>query len=107
MISSAWLEMALDIVLSPGLWLSVLLALIYSLLFSAWRWAAGASSRDVLAGLLGFAAGQLIGTLVGFDLGRIGQVQLLLGTAGAVAMLAVGRTIWRTRETLEACKLHI
>jgi hypothetical protein len=99
MIPNEWFDLALDVVLSPGLWLSVLLALIYSLLFSAWRWAGwGQLGRDVLAGLLGFAAGQLIGTLASFNWGRIGQVQLLLGTAGAVAMLAVGRTIWHTRE---------
>jgi hypothetical protein len=96
MIPSEWLDLALDVVLSPGLWLSVLLALIYSLLFSAWRWGGWRQVvRDMLTGLLGFAAGQLIGTLVGFDWGRIGQVQLLLGTAGAVAALALGRTIWR------------
>jgi len=99
MIPNEWFDLALDVVLSPGLWLSVLLALIYSLLFSAWRWAGwGQLGRDVLAGLLGFAVGQLIGTLAGFDWGRIGQVQLLLGTAGAVALLAVGRSLWRTGE---------
>lgn len=97
MIPNAWFDLALDVALSPGLWLSILLAVIYSLLFSAWRWAGwGQLGRDVLAGLLGFAVGQLIGTLAGFDLGRIGQVQLLLGTAGAVAMLAVGRIFWRS-----------
>lgn len=96
MIPSEWLDLALDVVFSPGLWLSVLLALIYSLLFSAWRWAGwGQLGRDVLAGLFGFAAGQLIGTLVSFDWGRIGQVQLLFGTVGAVALLAVGRAVWR------------
>jgi hypothetical protein len=99
MIPGEWLDLALDVALSPGLWLSVLLALIYSLLFSIWRWSGwGQLGRDVLAGLLGFAVGQLIGTLVGFDLGRIGQVQLLLGTAGTVALLAVGRTFRRTGE---------
>ena len=100
MIPNGWVDLALDVMLSPGLWLSVLLALIYSLLFSAWRWAGwGQLGRDVLVGLLGFAVGQLIGTLVGFDLGRIGQVQLLLGTAGAVAMLAVGRMFWHTGKS--------
>jgi hypothetical protein len=99
MIPNEWFDLALDVVLSPGLWLSVLLALIYSLLFSAWRWGGWRQlGRDVLAGLLGFAAGQLIGTLAGFDWGRIGQVQLLLGTAGAVALLAVGRSIWYKSE---------
>ena len=99
MIPNDWLDLALDVVFSPGLWLSVLLAVIYSLLFSTWRWAGwGQLGRDVLAGLLGFAAGQLIGTLVGFDWGRIGQVQLLFGTAGAVTLLAVGRAVWRTGE---------
>ena len=38
MIPSGWLDAGLDVLLSPGLWLSVLLVLIYSLLFSAWRW---------------------------------------------------------------------
>jgi hypothetical protein len=100
MIPNGWVDLALDVMLSPGLWLSVLLALIYSLLFSAWRWAGwGQLGRDVLAGLLGFAVGQLIGTLVGFNLGRIGQVQLLLGTAGAVAMLGMGRMFWRTSKS--------
>jgi hypothetical protein len=99
MIPNEWFDLALDVVFSPGLWLSVLLAVIYSLLFSAWRWAGwGQLGRDVLAGLLGFAAGQLIGTLVGFNGGRIGQVQLLLGTAGAVALLAVGRTFRRSGQ---------
>ena len=97
MIPSAWVEAALDVLLSPGLWLSVVLALIYSLLFSAWRWSGWRQlGRDIVAGLLGFAAGQLIGTATGFDWLRIGQVQLLLGTAGAVAALAAGRNLWRT-----------
>jgi hypothetical protein len=95
MIPSGWFDTGLDVLLSPGLWLSVLLVLIYSLLLSAWRWGGWRQlGRDVLAGLLGFAVGQLIGTLAGFQWGRIGQVQLLLGTAGAVAALAVGRMIW-------------
>ncbi len=64
MIPSGWLDTVLDVLLSPGLWLSVMLVLIYSLLFSAWRWGGWRQlGRDVLAGLLGFAIGQLIGTL--------------------------------------------
>ena len=86
MIPGPWLEKILDIVLAPGLWLSVLLALIYSLLFSAWRWAGGRQlGRDVLFGLLGFAAGQLAGVLLRLGWLRIGEVQLLWGTIGAVA----------------------
>jgi len=97
MIPSGWLDIGLDVALSPGLWLSVLLALIYALLFSAWRWSGWRQlGRDVLAGLLGFAGGQLVGTLIGFNWGRIGQVQLLFGTIGAVMALAVGRMIWRS-----------
>jgi hypothetical protein len=97
MIPSEWFDLALDVVFSPGLWLSVLFALIYSLLFSVWRWAGWRQlGRDVLAGVLGFAAGQLVGTLVGFDWGRIGQVHLLLGTVGAVVALAAGRWLWRS-----------
>jgi hypothetical protein len=95
MIPGDWLDVAFDVVLAPGLWLSILFALIYSLLFSIWRWAGWRQlARDILAGLLGFAAGQLIGTLVGLDWGRIGQVQLFLGTVSAVAALAAGRRLW-------------
>jgi hypothetical protein len=97
MIPSGWLDAGLDVLLSPGLWLSVLLVLIYSLLFSAWRWGGWRQlGCDVLAGLLGFAVGQLISTLGGFNWLHIGQVQLLLGTIGAVTALAVGRMIWHS-----------
>lgn len=94
MIPGPWLEKLLDIVLAPGLWLSVLLALIYSLLFSAWRWAGGRQlGRDVLFGLLGFAAGQLAGVLLRLGWLRIGEVQLLWGTIGAVLALVLGRRL--------------
>ena len=97
MIPSEWLDTVLDVLLSPGLWLSVGLVLIYSLLFSAWRWGGWRQlGRDVLAGLVGFAMGQLVGTVGGLNWLRIGQVQLFLGTVGAVMALAVGRMIWRS-----------
>ena len=96
---NVWIDRLLDIVRSPGLWLSVLLAVIYSLIFAAWRWAGWRQvPRDLLAGLLGFAAGQLFGTLVGFTNLRVGLVQLLWGTIGAVAALAAGRRLWRSGQ---------
>jgi hypothetical protein len=97
MIPGAWLDTGLDVLLSPGLWLSVFLVLIYVLLLSVWRWGGWRQlGRDMLAGLLGFAVGQLIGTLAGINWLRIGQVHLLLGTVGAVIALAVGRMIRRS-----------
>jgi hypothetical protein len=100
MIPGPWLEKLLDVVLAPGLWLSVLFALIYGLLFSVWRWGGWRQlARDVLAALLGFAAGQLAGTLMGLSWLRVGQVQLLWGTAGAVAVLALGRMLWRRGDS--------
>jgi len=98
MISGPWLEKLLDVVLSPGLWLSVLLALVYSALFSAWLWSGWRQlGRDVPAGLVGFAAGQLFGTVLDLSWLQIGQVQLLWGTAGAVVMLGAGRLLWRSK----------
>ncbi len=100
MIPGPWLEKMLDVALAPGLWLSVLLALIYGLLFSAWRWGGWRQlARDMLAALLGFAAGQLAGTLMGLNWLRVGQVQLLWGTAGAVVVLALGRKLWRRGDS--------
>ena len=96
MIPGPWLEKLLDVALAPGLWLSALFALIYGLLFSAWRWAGWPQvGRDVLAAWLGFAAGQLGGMLIGLNWLRVGQVQLLWGTLGAVAALALGRRLSR------------
>ena len=100
MIPGPWLEKLLDVALSPGLWLSVLLVLIYSLLFSAWRWGGWRQlARDVLAALLGFGAGQLAGTLMGLSWLKVGQVQLLWGTILAVAALALGRRLWRRQDS--------
>lgn len=100
MIPGPWLEKMLNVALSPGLWLSVLLALIYSLLFSAWRWAGWRQlARDFLVALLGFGAGQLVGTLLGLSWLKVGQVQLLWGTAGAVAALTLGRRLWRRGDS--------
>jgi uncharacterized membrane protein YeaQ/YmgE (transglycosylase-associated protein family) len=51
--------------------------------------------RDVVAGLLGFAIGQLVGTYLQIDLFRLGQNQFLAGIAGTIFGLFVGRLIWR------------
>jgi hypothetical protein len=86
----------MDIVLSPALWLSVLVAVVCSVLFYGWR-GGGARQlgRDVVAGLLGFGAGQLVGAYLQLDLPRLGEVQVAAGIAGAVATLFIGRLIWR------------
>jgi uncharacterized membrane protein YeaQ/YmgE (transglycosylase-associated protein family) len=100
MLPGPWLEKLLDILLAPGLWLSVLLALIYSLLFSAWRWNGWRQvGRDLLAGLVGFAVGQLIGTLLHLNWLQIGQVQLFWGTLAAVVFLAAGRWLRRPAKS--------
>ena len=79
---------------APGF--SVLLALIYSLLFSALWWGGWRQTgRDLLAGLVGFALGQLLGSLLDFQWLRVGEVQLLWGTVLAVLTLALGRSFWR------------
>ncbi len=95
MIPSAWLDTLLDVTLSPGLWVSVVLALVYSTLFSALWWGGWRQlGRDLLAGLSGFAVGQAFGVLLGFRWLRVGEVQLLWGTAFAVLLLALGRVTW-------------
>jgi hypothetical protein len=90
-----WIDDVIDVLLSPALWLSVVIALVCSVLFFAWR-GGGARQlgRDVVAGLLGFGAGQLIGVYLQFDLPHLGEVQAVAGIAGAVLALFVGRLIW-------------
>jgi hypothetical protein len=95
-IPSSVLDRLLNLVLSPALWLAVLLAFIYSTLFTLWRgggW--GQWLRDLVSGLAGFAAGHLLGMLAGLTWLRIGDVQLLWGSLGALAALFVGRRVWR------------
>lgn len=97
----AMVDGALDLLLSPALWLSVVLASLVSLAFTAWR---GGDLRqlglDLVASLIGFGLGQLLGTLLPFDLLRIGEIYIVWGVLGAVAALMLGRSIrqWRAQE---------
>lgn len=92
------LDWVLDAVLSPALWLSVMLALAYGTLFTVWRWAGWRQwGRDLLAGLIGFGVGQAAGMLVGWRWLRLGEVQLLWGTVVTIMALAIGRWLQSRR----------
>lgn len=94
--SYKWLDTLLDAALSPALWLGVLLATIYSLLFTAWRGGGWRQvPRDLLAGLLGFGAGHFGAAAIHLDLLRVGELRLLGATVGAMIGLALGRIIER------------
>ena len=88
------IEPALDVLFSPALWLSVGLGMACGLLFhiwrgGGWRWLL----RDFVAGVVGFAVGQVAGTLLRVDRLLIGQVQVLPGIVGAVVFLVGSRLI--------------
>ena len=74
--------------LAPSLILSTVLAVLVATLWYAWR---GGGLRawvvDVLAALLGFGAGQLIGWWLGLPLPAIGQVRVVEGVL--LALLAL------------------
>ncbi len=95
----AVIDGALDLLLSPALWLSIVVAILVSLAFTAWR---GGGLRqaglDLLAGLIGFGGGQLLGSLLPFKLLRIGEVYLVWGVLGSLAGLTLGRSIRNWRE---------
>ena len=88
------IEPALDVLLSPTLWLSLVLGMACGLLFHIWR---GGGWRwllaDFLAGVVGFAVGQVAGTLLRVDRLLIGQIQVLPGILGAVVFLVGSRLI--------------
>ena len=67
--------------MTPAFLLVTLLALLYATLWYAWR---GGGWRqwlvDVLAALLGFALGQLLGWWLNLPLPAIGQVRIVEGT---------------------------
>ncbi len=72
----------------PYLLLSLLLGAAYGALFHLWR---GKNVRDlaiyVLAGIIGFALGQSIANLLGFDVFMIGPLHVAEATATAWAGL--------------------
>jgi hypothetical protein len=96
MIPSSWPDRLLNLALNPALWLSVLLAFIYSTLFTLWRGGGWKQwLRDVGVGLLGFALGHLLAALMGVHWLQIGDVQLLWGSLGVLAALLLGRRFWQ------------
>jgi uncharacterized membrane protein YjjP (DUF1212 family) len=88
------IEPVLDVLLWPALWLSVGLGLACGLLFYIWR---GGGWRwllaDFLAGVVGFAVGQVAGMLLRVDRLLIGQVQVVPGILGALMFLVGSRLI--------------
>jgi hypothetical protein len=93
-----YLELALDIALSPALWLSALFGVIYSVLFTLWRGGGlRQGARDLVAGVAGFATGQVLASLLPLPSPRVGEVHLLWGSVFAVLFLLVGRRLWRPR----------
>ena len=71
----------LDLLLSPALLLSLVIALIYAALFHLWQ---GRTLRDLgvfaLAAVVGFAAGQGVGQLTHFEWLVVGQVHMVEGS---------------------------
>lgn len=93
-----WIDRVLDIVLSPALWLSVVLALVFGALFTFWRQGGWRQlPRDMAASLAGFGLGQLAGALLGVDWLRVGEVHLLWGTLGSAAALLLRRRLQARR----------
>lgn len=78
--------------IAPGLLLSLVLSVGYASLFHLWR---GRTVRDLvlflIVSLVGFGAGQLVGTLVRIPLLQVGEVHLLEASLGAWAALAVAQ----------------
>ncbi len=98
--SGPGLETIMDVVLSPSLWFGLALALCYGALFYGWqRGGARQLGRDLLAGCTGFGLGQLAGVLLQVNFLIVGQVQLFMGTLGALLALLIARRYWRSPAT--------
>jgi hypothetical protein len=84
--------------LAPSLILSTLLALLWGTLWFVWR---GRTLRDwiidVLAALLGFGLGQLVGWLLGLGLPTIGAVRVMEGSLFAVLALWLTQRLRRSQ----------
>jgi hypothetical protein len=82
----------MQILLSPALILSLIIASAYAAIFNLWQ---GGSVKDLLIYLLacwlGFAIGELAGDFVGLDILMIGQIHVVEGTIGSVLLLFLAK----------------
>lgn len=80
--------------IAPSLLLSLLLSVAYASLFHLWR---GRGLRDYLiyliAAIVGFGAGQLMGALIRLPMLQIGEVHMIEATVGALLGLTIGAFI--------------
>jgi len=91
-------DVILDIALSPTLWLCVVFGLVYGVLFTLWRGSGWVQlARDAAVGVLGFAAGQLLASVLRLPAVKVGEVHLLWGSLASVFSLLVGRRLLRPR----------
>ena len=82
----------MQILLSPPLVLSLIIASAYAAIFNLWQ---GGSAKDLVIYLaacwLGFGIGELAGDLLDVDILMIGQIHLLEGTVGSVLLLFLAK----------------
>jgi hypothetical protein len=76
--------------LSPAFALAAILSTLYATLFHLWRRGDFRALRTYMfCTWLGFAAGHLFGSLSGLELVRIGHLNVLTGTIGAIMALLI------------------
>ena len=76
--------------ISPGLAISALVATAYGAAFHLWRGGGfGVLLRYLIAAWAGFAAGQVVGWLGGWEFLMLGQVHVLEGTLGSVVLMVM------------------
>jgi len=84
----------LDLLLSPALLLSLVIALIYAALFHLWQ---GRTLRDLgvfaLAAVVGFAAGQGVGRLTHLEWLAVGQVHMVEGSLFSLMALFIANRL--------------
>jgi hypothetical protein len=76
--------------ISPGLALSAILATAYGAAFHLWRGGGyGMLVRYLLAAWGGFALGQVVGWLGGWEFAMVGQVHIVEGTLGSGLLMMI------------------
>jgi uncharacterized membrane protein YeaQ/YmgE (transglycosylase-associated protein family) len=86
----------MDLLLSPSLILSLIIASAYAALFNLWQ---GGSGKNLLlyllASWLGFAIGELVAGFFGLGILMIGEVHVVEGTIGAWLLLFLAKWLKR------------